>query len=93
MKKISKKMFDSVLRMTRKYWKTGDKDIVIAKIAVSEDLKRETGIDWLAFSDLADCILMPHGFKPSASNDTIYAVLNVLGYEVMDDEEQTSQSL
>ena len=58
-----------------------------------EDLQRRTGIDWLSITDLADCILKPKGFKPGASNTTIYAVLNVLGYEVVDDEIQESQSL
>ena len=93
MKRIPKTSFDALLSITRKFHKTGERDLIQAKIALSEQLQKETGVDWLAFFEFADCIFKYHGFKPNASNATIYAVLNSLGYEVVDNEIQESESL
>lgn len=90
MKKIPKKSFDALLTFTRKYWKTGEHDLITAKIALAQSIQNDVGVDWLCFLNIADCILQSNGFKPNASNGTIYSLLNVLGYEVVDDEEQES---
>ena len=90
MKKIPKEKLDSVLTMTRNYWKTGERDLIPARIALTQSLQIDVGVDWLCFLNIADSILQSNGFKRNASNATIYAVLNALGYEVVDDEIQES---
>lgn len=94
MKKIPKKTLDSLLTMTRKYWETGEHDYITCCIALCESLQKATSVDWIAFHNLTGSILQGFGFKPRATNATIYDVLKVLGYEVVDDgKEQTSESL
>lgn len=93
MKQIPKKKFDSLLTMTRKLQKTHDDCFIDSKIALSQILEMNTGIDWLSFMDLVDCIFRYKGFKPNATNATVYSVLNVLGYEVVGDEDKESESM
>ena len=94
MKKIPQKTLDALLTIIRKYWKTGDTELLVCKTALAEQLQSETGIGWLAFCDFANSIFQYHGLKPNASNKTIYEALAVLGVEVVTDAEvQESESL
>ena len=82
------------MTMTRKYWETGDRDYLISGHALCDVLEKKTGVSWSAFADLVGSILQHGGFKTRATNSTVYEVLKVLGYEVVDDgEEQKSESL
>lgn len=85
MKQIPKKALDSLMTMTRKYWETGDRDYLISGHALCDMLEKKTGVSWTAFAYLVDGILQHGGFKTRATNATIYEVLKVLGYEVVDD--------
>ncbi len=96
MKQIPKKTFDALLTITRKYWKLSNNDksdLLECRHALGEVLAKEVGFDWIAILDFTSSILQYHGLNPNASNSTIYSALNVLGYEVVGDEEQTSKSL
>lgn len=90
MKKIPKKQFDEVLRLTREYWsddyKVSTKNPILnERIQVALTVSIDYEVDWLALIDLVEGILMRRGFCPDADNDMIYAVLNLLGWVVADE--------
>ena len=85
-KAIDKEKFDSLLSLTRKYWETGERELITAKIVLCQSLQEDTGVNWSAFLEITDCVLQHGGFKTKANNDTIYSVLRLLGYEVVTDE-------
>lgn len=82
MKKIPKKQFDEVLRLSREYWESGEVSLIKERIAIAQDIYKKAGIDWLAITDLIDCIIRSSGFVPGASDDFIYLLLRVIGWEV-----------
>jgi hypothetical protein len=90
MKKIPKKMFDAMVTGSRKYWETGNTDHLGRNYALCQRLQEETGVEWICFSDLVGSIVMNRGFKPDVSNEVIYEVLKVLGYEVVNDGKEHS---
>ena len=85
MKKINKKLLDELIRIERKYWKTGDTDLLDKQTLLAHDLSKFTfGNDgsWLKFSDFVGSIVASNGLKKSATNQDIYNAFAVLGYEV-----------
>lgn len=90
--KISKKNLDEVISVTREYWKTGDTLLLDKRHSKADKLAKSVGIWWDAVLYILDGVLIHHGFKPDATNEEIYAVLGVLGWEVTD-EIQESESL
>ena len=87
MTRVSKNTVDDIIRLTRKYAKTGDVDFVTARINAAKIFSREVygaanDHHWLGISDLIGGILSSSGLKPHASNQEIYAVLNGIGFEV-----------
>ena len=92
MKIMPKELFDSLIKMSRQYWETGDKACLTAKIALSQEIMSKAGVGWLAVQDLVDSIIRRSGFFPNADNDMIYSVLRVMGWEVTD-EVKESESL
>ena len=91
MKTVSKTALDEVIRLTRKFYKTGDTDLLAAKHAncdaVSRGICGNDGM-WLQISDLVTGILGGHtAVKPNATNQDIYDVFALLGYEVTADAE------
>ena len=87
MKQIPKKQLDKVIGLTREYWKDGDTDILGERIRMCESLN----IGWCPALDLMDGILQNSGFCPDASNELIYDIIRLLGWEVMDDEKHTPE--
>lgn len=85
MKTISKKMLEKLADMTRRYWDTGERDILQDRIDLAISMKEETGLTWGAILDLLDGILQNDGFKPNAENEDIYCVLRIMGWKVTDD--------
>lgn len=81
-KQLNKKDLNKILRYTRSYWehKTTDAEALLeARLAAAEKM---VGGGWLALIDLLDGILGAHGFCKNASNEKIYEVLRLLGWEV-----------
>lgn len=91
MKKLNKKVLDKCIEMTRQLWSG-----VIALdsfIRERQTVAKESGANWLVLLDLLDSILVYNGFKPEASNSEIYDILNMLGWEVVGEEIETSESV
>ena len=90
MKIVDKKLLDELIRLTKKYWNTGGADLVGAKIEVAKNLSEQIfnhKNSWCKLSDIISSIVSPHGLKPDATNEDIYRVFTVLGYEVAENTE------
>ena len=87
MKQIPKKQLDKVIGLTREYWKDGDTAILGKRIRMAGSLN----IDWSPALYLMDGILQNNGFCPDASNELIYDIIRLLGWEVVDDEKYPSE--
>lgn len=92
MKKVKKKALDKCIEMTRQFWncECSGTEFLTERISVA----KESGIEWDCLLNILDSILAGFGFAPEATNWNIYCVLQMLGCEVVDDEEvETSESL
>ena len=79
-KYMEKKPLDELIRITRKYWETGDVDILDAKLKHAKDLSVSVfGNEgkWCMFSDLIFAIIR---LNKETTNLDIYSVLELLGY-------------
>lgn len=92
MKKIPKKQFDEVIRLSRKIWDDGCTDTIKKRIKVAQEIYQTTGLCFTVIMDIVDCIIRPSGFMAGADNEMIYLILRVLGWEVVD-EDKESKSL
>ena len=86
MKQIPKKQFDEVVHLCREYWNTGDPENLEPQFKVAMEIEKATGINWLSIAHFVDCIIQRTGILPGASNETLYVLLGVLGWEVADVE-------
>ncbi len=85
MKTIDKNLLDEIIRITQKYRKTGDGDILQARITMAQDLSTKTFGNisrWTNFTDLARAIVGIAGLDTNATNETIYEIFKLIGYEV-----------
>jgi hypothetical protein len=77
---MEKKPLDELIRITRKYWETGDVDILDAKINHAKKLSVSVSGNenrWCMFSDLIFAIIR---LNKETTNLDIYGVLETLGY-------------
>lgn len=92
MKWIPKKLLDTLIYLERLYWKDGEVALLPGVHAVAMEIESECSLDWLSIKELIGSIVRHHGLSENASNEKIYEVLNVLGWEVAD-EVKESESL
>jgi hypothetical protein len=96
MKYMDKKPLDELIRITRKYWETGDIDILDAKHKHAMNLSTSvSGHEhmWGEFCELINGIVK---LNKEASNLDIYGVLETLGYylhEMIGVEEATAEDV
>ena len=86
MKTVWKSTIDELLRVVRKYAKTGDTDILARKSEICRELSVEAfGSEgkWLKFADLTGAVVGVNPLVPGASNQVVYDVLKVIGIEVV----------
>jgi len=73
---------DELARITRKYWSTGDKDIIAAKNKMAFALSEQafgSDIKWLQFCDIVDGAVC---LNRNVSNEIIYKIFGLLCIEV-----------
>ena len=91
MKRINKAMLDELIRLTRKYFKTGDTDILPAKNEMAVKMAEYTfgkEIYWNCFTSLIDAIYGGiFSLVSNATNKTAYDVFTTLGFEIVDERE------
>lgn len=86
MKSIPKKHLDELIRLTKKYYRTGDVDILAARSAAADELSKSVRGDSLssvAFSDIVNAMFSGSGLKRDATYQDVYDVFALLGYEVV----------
>ena len=84
MKTIQKKTLDEAIRISRKYWETGDVDVLQARYAQTAKLSEQSfgsNHKWCAFNDLIDSVLH---LKKGATDELIYSVFALVGINVED---------
>jgi len=57
MRSVKKETMDELIRISKKYWRTGDTDILPARIKLAEELSDQAfgnAYNWCSFSDLWD---------------------------------------
>lgn len=82
MRSVKKETMDELARLVRKYWATGDKDILDAKHRKASELSEQAfGSDakWLQFCDILDGAIC---LNRNVSNDIIYKIFGLLCIEV-----------
>lgn len=85
MKTIKKETLDELIRITKKYYKTTDTDLLPKRFELAEQLSKqafETENKWLAFCDLVSSVIGGSGLNQNATNETVYEIFNLLGISV-----------
>lgn len=84
-KKIPKAKLDHCIELNRRYFDVMspfDDDLLNEKIDVCNELEREVKVGVVILSNLLSSIMAYSGLKNDATNEDIYKVLEVLGWEV-----------
>ena len=82
MRSVKKETMDELIRVVRKYWSSGDTDILDAKHRKGHELSEQAyGSDakWLPLLDIVDGVI---NLNQNTSNDTIYKIFGLLGIAV-----------
>ena len=88
MKTVSKNTVDELCRVVRKYWKTGDTDILSKKHEILRLLAEEcygNRNKWNVFEELVSATFSSYGFKANATNKFYYDLLKMFDIEVVED--------
>jgi hypothetical protein len=82
MRSVKKETIDELVRVIRKFWATGDTDILDLKHRKASELSEQAfGSDakWLQFCDIVNGAVL---LNRNVSNDIIYKIFGLLGIEV-----------
>ncbi len=82
MRSVKKETMDELVRVVRKYWATGDKDILDLKHRKGHELSEQAyGSDakWLPLLDIVNGAI---NLNQNTSNDIIYKIFGLLCIEV-----------
>jgi len=95
-KKAPRPLVDKLIRLRRKYWKTGDVDCFPAIAKTEKELSVEifgTEDKWSVASYIIDLGVGDPSMTaiPSATNSQIYAIFNACGIEVVVAEEKQTE--
>ena len=88
MKAIKKSTLLELVRLTRKYARTGDVDILSAKIETAKELSKQAyGRDnaWLPFVDFINATVGVYALYPKCTNEEICELFRALKFEVLDE--------
>ena len=84
MRKVPKKLLDRFLHKCRRYWLEGE-SIYAETYLAAKDLQIETEVQWLAWKDFINSLLYSQGIAREFTNEQIYEILKILGWEVVDE--------
>ena len=89
MKTVKKKTADELCRVVRKFWKTGDEDILAKKHEILYQLAEECYGDknkWSIFENLSNSAFSSYDFKAKATNQFFYDLLAMFDIDVVEAE-------
>lgn len=81
MKKIPKSLIDELMRLSKKYWNTGDVDILDKTYNVAKEIELQTNKSWSIWKDIIDSLC-----RLNVSSNCVYGIFETIGFEVGDDE-------
>lgn len=88
MRSIDKRTLDETIRLSRKYWKMGDADVLPARTLKARKLSYQycgdEGTRWAQFQDCIDAALL---LVPNCTNATIYAVFEAMGIKILEEDD------
>ena len=94
--KIKKSTLDEMIQITKKIWDEPEeakyKNFMRKRIDRVIALCKTEDVDWSALLYLMDALYMGKGFAPDADNELVYAVVRLMGWEVVSDGEEHSAS-
>ena len=88
MKAIKRSTLLELARIVRKYARTGDVDILDAKIEVAKELAIQAyGKDnaWSAFASFVDAVVGVYALYPKCTNEELCESFRALKFEVLDE--------
>ena len=81
-KQIPKDLLDRAIAETKEYYRSADLQILNKLSDTTHEIEYATGIAWFALENLLGGILCSIGCKPDATNEDVYAILRLLGWEM-----------
>ena len=88
MKAIKKSTLFELARLTRKYARTGDVDILSTRIEIAEKLATQAyGKDnaWLPFADFMNAAVGVYALYPECTDEELCDLFKALKFEVLDE--------
>ena len=88
MKSIKKSTLLDLARLTRKYTRTGDVDILSTRIEIAKKLATQAyGKDnaWSSFASFVDAVVGVYSFYPKCTNEELCELFKALKFEVLDE--------
>ena len=88
MKAIKRSTLFELARLTRKYARTGDVDILSARIETAKELAKQAyGREnaWLPFADFINATVGVYALYPKCTNEEICELFRALKFEVLDE--------
>lgn len=88
MKSIKKSTLLDLARLTRKYTRTGDVDILSTRIEIAKKLATQAyGKDnaWLPFADFVNATVGVYALYPKCTNEELCDLFKALKFEVLDE--------
>lgn len=81
MRTINEHTFNELIRVMRKFHKTGDTDILAKRNNLCDELEEQSKVYWIVFADLSNCFA-----KLKTSDQDIHVVMKDLGFTISDKE-------
>lgn len=81
MRTINEHTFNELIRVMRKFNKTGDADFLDKRCNLCDELEKQTKVNWIIFADLSNCFA-----KLGTSDQDIRVVMKDLGFTISDKE-------
>ena len=79
MKKVNKKPMDELIRISRKYWDTGDVDFLDARYKYAYELSEQAFDNTQASLSFVDIVDSAVKFNKQITNEAIYAMFAIVG--------------
>ena len=88
MKKVPKSTLDSFIFIARLRLEedTDFEELTSQLYGFATFLERQTNVHWMVWTDFINSIFGTDGLKTNATNDEIYVILHLLGWEVVDEK-------
>lgn len=86
MTKVDKQLLDELIRVTKKFFATSDSDLLPKRSKLSYDLAVKTfdeNFYWFSLEGLVTAIFGGFGLAEDATNEDVYKIFAILGYEVV----------